>query len=385
MVVEPAFDAAKLAGARIVLDVSAVPRAPVGAGVYTVELARGIGSRLGNRGFELILVTRRDDGDRWAAIAPKADIVAEAPTRRPARLVWEQAKAPELARRLRAALWHGPHYTLPLRSNLPLVVTVHDLTFFDHPEWHERSKVAYFRQMIRRATRRAAAVICVSESTALRLTAVAPTRAPVAVIPHGVDHHRFTPEHAIDDRETLAEHGIREPFIGFVSTIEPRKNVPGLVRAFAQIADEHPDLQLVIGGSPGWGIDETRAAIAASGCATRIARPGRIADTALAAFYRHAAVVAYPSFEEGFGLPALEAMACGAPVVTSRGSALAEVVGDAALTATPGDDRELAQALRSALDPAVADQLRRTGPERARAFTWTASIDGHLDAYAKAL
>jgi glycosyltransferase involved in cell wall biosynthesis len=382
MGVEAAVGETRFARRRIVLDVSAVPAAPVGAGVYTVELARGLGSRLVDSDLQLTLVTRRDDGDRWATIAPNAEIVAEAPTRRPARLVWEQTRAPELARRLLTTLWHGPHYTLPLRGDVPMIVTVHDLTFFDHPDWHERSKVAYFRRMIPRATQRAAAVICVSEATASRLAAVAPPRAPVFVIPHGVDHDRFTPEPDVDDRAALAAHGIREPFIGFVSTVEPRKNVPGLVRAFAQIADEHPDLQLVIGGSSGWGIDETLAAIAASGHATRIARPGRIADAALAAFYRRAAVVAYPSFEEGFGLPALEAMACGAPVVTSRGSALAEVVGDAALNASPGDDDELAQALRSALDPTIAGRLRRTGPERAHAFTWAASVDRHLSAYA---
>ncbi len=369
---------------RIVLDVSAVPTAPVGAGVYTVELARGLAARgaAALDDVDLVLVARRDDGDRWAAIAPDATIAAEAPTSRPARLAWEQTRGPDLARRLQADLWHGPHYTLPLRADVPMVVTVHDLTFFDHPEWHQRSKVVYFRQMIRRATKRANAVVCVSEATASRLAEVAPTTATVVVIPHGVDFDRYSPTAQPGDRELLAAHGIREPFVGFVSTIEPRKNVPGLVRAFAQIAHEFPDLQLVIGGSPGWGIDDTRAAIASSGCATRIARPGRIADDALAAFYRRAAVIAYPSFEEGFGLPVLEAMACGAPVVTSRRSSLGEVAGDAALAATPGNDAALAEALRAALDPTTAARLRTAGPERARTFSWSASIDAHLAVYA---
>ncbi len=369
--------AARPIAGRIALDVSAVPDRPVGAGVYTVELARG----LARRDLDLVLVCRRNDAARWSDWAPSATVVPEAPNARASRLAWEQYGAPRIADRVGAALWHGPHYTLPLRLDLPRVVTVHDLTFFDHPEWHERSKVVYFQRMIRAASRGAAAIVCVSQATADRLAAVVTPIAESTVIPHGVDHGRFQPEPAPDDLVRLAAHGIRRPYVGFVSTIEPRKNAPGLIRSFARLAHEYADLQLVIGGSPGWGIDEVRRAIEASGCATRIARPGRIDDDALAAFYRHAAVVAYPSFEEGFGLPILEAMACGAPVVTSRGSALEEVAGDGALCVDSGDDVALAAAIGAALDPRTAARLHAAGPLRARGFDWERCVDAHVTLY----
>jgi glycosyltransferase involved in cell wall biosynthesis len=272
---------------------------------------------------------------------------------------------------------------MPLRASVPCAVTIHDLTFFDHPEWHERSKVVYFRRMIRAAARRATTLICVSTFTANRLRALVAPRPDVEVIHHGVDHDRFAPKvDSTADLTALAEHGIEPPYIAFASTIEPRKNVPTLVRAFAAVAATRPELRLVLAGSDGWGAREASEAIAASGVATRVLRPGYLDDATIAAFFRRAAAVTYPSLEEGFGLPALEGIACGAPVVTSEGSALAEVVGDAALLVPPGDSDALAGAIARLLDDsALSQRLRVAGPARAAQFTWEACIDQHVDAY----
>jgi glycosyltransferase involved in cell wall biosynthesis len=367
---------------RLLLDVSAVPARPVGAGVYTVELARELAAR---DVTDLHLVTRQADTVRWSDLAPKATLHPEVPESRPRRLVWEQTGAPRLAARVGADLWHGPHYTLPLRLGMPAVVTVHDLTFFEHPEWHERSKVAFFRRMIRSSTRRAGAVVAVSAHTRDRLAAVLAPPSPVIVAPHGVDHDRFTPtDH--DDLRRLAALGIRPPYLAFAATLEPRKDVPTLIEAFGRIAGEHPDLRLVLAGRDGWGAVAVRDAAARSGVTTRIARVGWMDDAVLPAFFRRAEAVAYPSLEEGFGLPALEALACGAVLVTTTGSAMEEVVGDAALLARPRDPSGLARALTTALtDVGVRDDLRRAGPRRAQDFTWTASVDQHLAAYATAL
>lgn len=365
---------------RVLLDVSAVPARPVGAGVYTIQIARRLAA---HPEVDLVLVTRADDADRWAALAPGAERLAEVPARRPARLLWEQRRAPGLARRVGADLWHGPHYTMPLRIEVPSVVTIHDLTFFDHPEWHERSKVAFFRRMIRAAVRRANGLICVSDHTARRLEAVLHPSAPVTVAAHGVDHTRFTPEaDADEDRRVLARTGIAEPYVAFVGTIEPRKDVPSLVRAFAAIADAHPSLRLVLAGADGWGAEAVRDAVAASGHTTRILRPGYVPAEALAPLLRRAAVVAYPSLEEGFGLPALEALACGTPVVTTSGSAMAEVCGDAAVLVPAGRSDLLASAIAGLLDDATtAGRLRTAGPARAAGFTWEAAVEAHLRAY----
>jgi glycosyltransferase involved in cell wall biosynthesis len=275
---------------------------------------------------------------------------------------------------------------MPLRATVPCVVTIHDLTFFDHPEWHERSKVVFFRRMIRAAARRATLLVCVSAYTADRLRALVEPDADIVVVHHGVDHDRFVATgDETADLAALAAHGIVPPYIAFASTIQPRKNVPTLVRAFARVAASRPDLRLVLAGSDGWGAREALEAITASGVATRVIRPGYLRTATIAALFRRAAVVAYPSLEEGFGLPALEGLACGAPVVTSEGSALAEVVDAAALLVAPDDADALADALERVLDePGLAERLRAAGPVRAADFTWAACVDRHVDAYERA-
>jgi glycosyltransferase involved in cell wall biosynthesis len=271
-----------------------------------------------------------------------------------------------------------------LRLRLPTVVTVHDLTFFEHPEWHERSKVAFFQRMIRASTRRAGAIVTVSEHTRARLAAVLAPTAPVFVAEHGVDHARFT-THDDDDVRRLAAIGIRPPYVAFAATLEPRKDVPTLIDAFARIAPEHPDLTLVVAGRDGWGAEAVGDAAAGSGVTTRIARVGWMDDDVLPAFFRQADAVAYPSLEEGFGLPALEALACGAVLVTTTGSAMEEVVGEAAVLVRPRDPAGLADALTRALDDAtLRRRLRADGPARAAGFTWATSVDRHLAAYAAA-
>lgn len=370
----------------MLLDVSAVPARPVGAGVYTIAMARGLSARAE---VDLHLVTRRGDTTRWPEIAPGAEVHALAPNRRPARLAWEQAAGPRVARKISPDVWHAPHYTMPLRSTVATVVAMHDLTFFDHPEWHERSKVIYFRRMIEAAARRADVIVTGSHDAADGLRERFKVRGEIVVVHHGVDHARFAPPGELSadpDWTALARHGIRYPYVAFASTIEPRKDVPTLVRAFARIALAHPDLQLVIAGGDGWGVAQARAAVSASGVSTRILRPGYLDDTTLAALFRRASVIAYPSLAEGFGMPALEALASGAPLVTTSGSALEEVVGDAALLVPPADPEALARALASALDDAaVAARLRAAGPKRAAEFTWVRSIAAHVDAYGRAV
>ena len=167
----------------------------------------------------------------------------------------------------------------------------------------------------------------------------------------------------------------------FIGTIEPRKDVPTLIQAFARVVRQYPDLRLVIAGGDGWGADAVRDAIACSGAATRILRTGYLPQELLAPLLRRAEVAAYPSFEEGFGLPALEALACGAALVTTTGSAVEELVGDAALLVAPHDVDALEAALTHALDPATARRLRAAGPVRAAGFTWEASAAAHLEVY----
>jgi glycosyltransferase involved in cell wall biosynthesis len=362
---------------KVAIDVSAIPAQPAGAGRYVERVVHALAA---SGAVDLELVTRRDDLARWQHLS--REVHAVAPTRRPLRLVWEQFAGPGIASA--ADVWHGPHYTMPLLSRRPTVVTVHDLTFFDHPEWHEASKVRYFRWMIRQSARRANVLVCVSERTADRLHELVAPDVPVVVAPHGVDHARFSTGGESDGEDVDEVVGLEfpQPFVAFVGTIEPRKNVAGLVRAMSRL---DRSVHLVLAGRPGWGSDDLDAVIAESGMANRVHRLGYVSDATVASLYRRAAAVAYPAYTEGFGLPALEALACGAALVTTERTPMADVVGDAALLIPPGDESALTDALRALLaGGADVERLRSRGPVVAAPYTWAASAARHVEAYRQA-
>ncbi len=368
------------------LDVSAVPSRPGGAGYYTMALAKGLAVRTD---VDLVLVTRRGDAARWERETGGCRVVPAVATSRPGRLVSEQLRLPSVLGDLGVDVHHGPHYTMPARAPVPCAVTVHDCTFFDHPEWHQRSKVVFFRRAIRRAARQAGVVVCVSRVTEERLRHWCEVRVPVVVAPHGVDHARFTPEEPSPgaDEAVLARVGVPEdrPLVVFVGTLEPRKGVATLVSSFDRVADAHPDAVLVLGGQPGWGLHATERALAAAQHRDRIVRTGYLPDEAVPALLRRAAVAVYPAIEEGFGLPALEALACGAPLVTTEGTAMAEVAGGAALLVAPRAVGELAEAVDAALVAGRASPRAELGRREAAGFTWEASVDRHVAAYAEAI
>jgi glycosyltransferase involved in cell wall biosynthesis len=368
----------------LALDVSAVPARPAGAGYYTIALARGLAR---HAEVDLSLVARRGDEPRWRDLAPGAAVHGVVPASRPARLAFEQVGLSSVLRRTGASVHHGPHYTMPTRPPVPCAVTIHDCTFFDHPEWHERSKAIFFRRAIRHAARRAAVLVCVSQVTADRLQAVCEVRAPVVVAPHGVDHGRFTPVEpaAGEDARLLAAAGVPldRPLVAFVGTLEPRKGVVPLVQAFDRLAAAHPDAVLVLGGQPGWGMNETERALASARHQNQIVRTGYLPDAAVPALLRSAAAAVYPAIEEGFGLPALEALACGAPLVTTEGTAMAEFSAGAALLSPPGDAVALADVLATVLAEGRATPRRAQGIRVAAERTWDESVRLHLQAYAE--
>jgi glycosyltransferase involved in cell wall biosynthesis len=369
------------------LDVSAVPTRPGGAGYYTLALAHGLVVR---DDVDVTLISRRDDRVRWSDLAgDRASVKGAVSNSRPGRLLFEQVGFPSLLGSLGVAVHHGPHYTMPGRAPVPCAVTIHDCTFFDHPEWHLRSKAAFFRRAIRQAARHAGALICVSEVTAARLRACCDVRAPIVVAPHGVDHRRFAPTEPVRGMDVAALEGIGvptdRPLVVFVGTLEPRKGVAPLVAAFDRVAEAHGDATLVLGGQMGWGLAETERLLNSARHGSRIIRTGYLPDAAVPALLRRSTVVAYPALEEGFGLPALEALACGAPLITTEGTAMAEMAQGAAELVGPDDVGMLADALESALTQgtgsARATQRRAEGIRVAAERTWEASVGLHLHAY----
>jgi len=380
------------AGDRLVLtlDVSAVPVNPVGAGQYTLHLAAALSRR---PDLDLILIGRRGDRVRWTQAASGARMVSAAPRRRPLRLAWEQLALPGLLRRLDASVHHGPHYTMPERSSVPMVVTVHDLSFFEAPQWHDRSKVVLFKRAIRVAARRATAVVCPSRATADQLARWCRVDAELFVAHHGVDAGRFGPHEAEPGADAVilgridARLGGGRPYLVFVGTLEPRKDVPSLVQAFHRVADRHPEALLVLAGGDGWGASAVDQAIAATSRGRRVVRTGYVADAVIPVLLRSAVAAVYPALYEGFGLPALEALSCGTPLITTSGTAMEEVAGDAATLVSPGDVAGLAEAIDAALGSGITDtsgerdRRRQAGLKIAAAHTWEQSATRHVEAY----
>ncbi|HEX4979160.1 MAG TPA: glycosyltransferase family 1 protein [Acidimicrobiales bacterium] len=361
------------------IDVSAIPDEPRGAGRYVVELVRAL-ARRGR--VELKLEARRGDADRWAALGPSAAVHPVVPESRARRLAWEQLAAPRFVDGWGVDVFHGPHYTMPEVARLPKVVTVHDLTFFDHPEWHERVKVSFFTRAIKVAAKRADAIVCVSEPTARRLGELLSPRARVVVVPHGVDHDAFGPGDPGDDADARRALGVSGRYLAFVGTIEPRKNLLGLLRAFESLAAIVDDVSLVIAGGRGWGSGDFERALAVSPHRDRIVRTGYVPDASVPALLRGAEAVVYPAFAEGFGLPALEALACGTTVVTTAGSVMDEIAAGAAVTVPAGDVAALAEALAGVLHAPDESRVER-GLAVARRHTWDASAAAHEALYAE--
>jgi glycosyltransferase involved in cell wall biosynthesis len=368
----------------VLLDATAIPTDRGGVGRYVDELL----PELLGAGVDLVVVCQPRDVDGYARILPPERVLA-APARvarRPLRLAWEQVGLPRLVRRLGADVLHCPHYTMPLAAGVPVVVTLHDATFFTHPELHSAVKRRFFRAWTRISLRRARRCIVPSRATRDELVRVAGARADrVDVAHHGVDRRTF---HVPDAGEVAAVRSAldlgRRPYVAFLGTLEPRKNVPALIRGWIAACRGRPEPPaLVLAGGPGWDPDVDVAA-AEVPPELHLVRAGYLPLEHLAGFLGGAEVVAYPSLGEGFGLPVLEAMACGAPVLTTRLLSLPEVAGEAAAYTGTGA-AEIAADLAALLDdPGRRAELRVAARQRADGFTWAACARAHAESYAAA-
>jgi glycosyltransferase involved in cell wall biosynthesis len=283
----------------------------------------------------------------------------------------------------RADLFHGPSFTLP-PSFAPSLLTVHDLSFLRYPQGAHPALLAWLTKAVPRSLQRARQVLADSENTRadlVELMQIPPDR--ITVIGAGVDE-RFKPE---SEPETLtrvrARYQLPDHFVLSISTLEPRKNFTGLIAAFEQVAiSSVTDLHLVIAGGKGWLYDDIFAAAETSPVRERIHFAGYVADQDLPALYSLAALFAFPSHYEGFGIPVLEAMACGTPVVCADNSSLPEIAGDAALLVEATDTEALADAMhRLSRDALLREELISRGYEQARKFTWEKAARRLLHVY----
>ena len=369
---------------RVLVDATAVPADRGGVGRYVDGLLAALSAADAN----LAVVCQRADAERYARMAPHGDVVAgpAAIAHRPARLAWEQTGLPLVAQQVMAEVVHSPHYTMPLRVGRPVVVTIHDATFFTTPEQHTAVKGTFFRSATRTALRRASRVIVPSKATRDELVRVLDADSTkIDVAYHGVDPDIFHLPTDADKARVAARLGLRGPYVAFLGQLEPRKNVPNLIRGWAKAVhwrDEPP--ALVLAGGSGWD-EDVDAALAEVPSHLRVLRPGYLRFADLPGYLGGAIVCAYPSHGEGFGLPVLEAMACGSPVLTTHRLSLPEVGGDAVAYTEPEADA-IADALRSLLDDeARRASLAAAGQSRAHEFTWAASAEAHLASYTRAV
>ena len=372
---------------RVLIDASALPPSRGGVGRYVDELI----AHLPQVGVEAAVVCQPRDVELYTASVGSRNILvvpawASSPTRR---LLWEQVGLPRLIRSRRPDIVHSPHYTMPLansrRRGPKQVVTLHDATFFSDPHLHLAVKARFFAQWTRFSCRRADALLVPSQATKDEVVrAVHADADRITVIPHGVDHQRFRRPSADEVRDARGWLGLPADatFIAFLGTIEPRKNVPGLVRAYVASCSSMPSPPtLVLAGGAGWD-SEIDAAVAELPEHLRVIRPGFVPDDVLPGLLGGAEIVAYPSFGEGFGLPVLEAMACGATVLTTDRLSLPEVGGDAVAYAKSPDAEDVAAALTQLLaDPAARKALGAAAATRAATFGWLQTARRHRDVY----
>ncbi len=378
----------KQASARIGLEVTAAVRQGGGIGRYVRQLLQATAQRDDGFDYRLFYASENPIPHQLPPLAPNFRV-----RQLPFHDIWLargwhrlQLPVPVTLITGKVDLYHSPDFTLPPTPNIPTVLTVHDLSFVRDPESAAPGLRAYLNTVVPRSVKRATHILADSQATKDDLIDLYNTPADkITVLYCGVGPEFAPVTDAARLAAVRATYGIgAQPYIFSISTLQPRKNYQRLIQAFdaAMQTLQDQDTKLVLAGGKGWLYDEIFAEVERRNLQARVIFPGFVADEDLAALYSGAEVMAYPSLYEGFGLPMLEAMACGTPVLTSTESCLPEVAADAAVCVDPYDVDAIAQGLVQVLqDSSTQQTLVTKGYARAREFTWQQSAQVLTDVY----
>lgn len=365
---------------HVALDARLAHYTAGGISHYTLNLARALAEIAPHDRFTLL----RSVKQRGRQL-PHARNLRSTPLLTPPHHRLEQLTLPLEMLRVRPDVLHCPDFIPPFRRTCPAVVTVHDVAFLRFSDTLTSESRRYYGQ-VRRAIASAERTIVVSEATARDLaTLLHVPRERVRVVHNGLDARFLAPPDAAEQARVCARWRLDRPYLLFLGTLEPRKDIPTLLRAFAEVRARHPDLLLALVGRRGWLYEPIFAEIESLGLREAVRHIEDAADADLPPLFDGATAFAFPSLYEGFGLPPLEALARGVPTVVADTSSLPEVVGDAALLHPPGDHAALAAALlRLIEDTALRADLAARGPARAAGFTWERAARETLAVYREA-
>jgi glycosyltransferase involved in cell wall biosynthesis len=361
------------------IDARLVYYTRAGIGEYTLRLTQALAATYPGDRFTLLQDFRSSQ--------PLVDVanVFISRARVPSHHRLEQYFLPLVVSGLKADVFHSPDFIPPLHARGRSVITIHDLAFLIYPHFLTKEAARYYGQ-IDRAVRHADQIIAVSQSTKHDLVRMLGTpEDKISVIYEAADPLFRPIDQATALQHVEALYDLPEDFILFVSTIEPRKNVSGLLRAYRRLRDDYKlTPALVLAGAPGWLSDDVHALVDKLELRPHCFFLGRVDSHDLRYLYNAARCLVHPAFYEGFGLTPLEAMACGTPVVASNVSSLPEVVGDAAMLVDPQHDEEITVALwRVLTDQALRETLRAKGLQRAAAFSWQRAAEQTMAVYRK--
>lgn len=371
----------------ILLDSTPLPKQPVGAGIYIKSLVKGLLQTSSN--FHFRVLAHKDDFVTFNLDESFRDYFIFCNDHgRAARLISEQVRYPALILQEKIDLIHGLHYSFPFFTACPKIVTIHDLTYFTNPEQHIFLKRIYFQFFIKQACKKVDHILTISPNTQTDLLKIINCSSQkVTVTPLGVDDVYFEEVSARVKEKTKQKYNLPKDYVLFVGLIEPRKNVPLLIKAFLNLVDQNKiDCDLVIAGRWGWESEAILGEISQHSAGSKIHFLGYVDDSEKPVLYQLAKIFIYPSMYEGFGLPVLEAMASGTPVITTNISSMPEIVKDCGLLIEPNDMNALENAMMLLInDHGLRTHLSIKAKLRAKDFSWQNTVNLTLEAYEKVI